>query len=664
MKQAILLLTNRSDYYVVNSIEKILSARNEHTDVYVLYHQNGSEIPDNLKPYEEKIYPFTSDLLYSMGYMPLGDSIAYGNTHFPLLDFFLHNPSYDYYWLIEDDVCFTGKWSTLFESYLSDDSDLISTYIRTFDDEPNWAWWRTLHTHDDQIERCNIVAAFNPIFRISRRGLSCLNEFLLKGWRGHLEVIVSSVLNYMGMSLKDMGVNNVYHGSEETALFYSCETHRYQNHRITQWMPNQIYHPVKRKIGNRVLKKYCVISAVGKGSLHQNWIKGKENEERNFDLHLIVYDSSYGKYYNDADFLSNSKGYKLRLVYDYLNSHPEFLERYEYFFLPDDDILSDACQIEDIFHAMEKYKLEIAQPALKQSFFSYPQTLRMPGCKLRYTDFVEMMAPCFSRRALKKVLQTFNANTQGWGTETHWPILIDTNGRDMGIIDEVPVVHTRQLQSPSEQNFKEMQQYLAKNNLKPSFREIGCILSDDSFNSDPEFLRKHNRIYRLLDNTRVLSRVLCSNIKVGRISRRGLNGILNVAVYLKILSNISEMCEFERISYELYKNADFPICDELSEENFINGQWGKIWASRLFKNENKIKMERKKTDMCYNPKNLIKTIWPNLASKISTEIMFRITEDISNKERSEDNYILKAAWKDLFELHSLLNELTSSDVCI
>ena len=660
MKQAVLLLTNRSDYYVLDSIKKILSTRNEHTDVFVLYHMTESEIPDNLKPYEDIIYPFTSNLLYSMGYIPLGDSMGYGNTHFPLLDFFLHNPLYDYYWLIEDDVCFTGEWTVLFESYLSDESDLISTYIRTIEEEPNWEWWRTLRTHGDQIERCNIVAAFNPIFRISRRGLSCLNECLQKGWRGHLEVIVSSILSHMGMSLKDMGVNED-HGSAKTALFYSRETHSYQSHRITSWMPNQIYHPIKRKIGKQVLKKYCVISSVGKDSLHQNWIKGKGNEERNFDLHLIVYDFSYNKYYNDADFLSNSKGYKFRLVYDYLNSHPEFLEKYEYFFLPDDDIMTDACQIEEIFHAMEKYKLEIAQPALKKSFFSYPQTLCMSGCKLRYTDFVEMMVPCFSRRALKKVLRTFNANTQGWGTETHWPILINTNGRDMGIIDEVPVIHTRQIQSPSEQNFKEMQQYFLQNNLKPSFREIGCILLDDSYNNDPEFLRTHNRIYRLLDNVRIFSRVLFSSIKAGRISRQGLNGILNVAVFLKILSNISEICEFNQISDRLYENTKFPISDELSEANFINGHWGKIWASHLFELDNeRNNVKPRKADSCYNLDCLVKTVMPNLESRNSVEIMLRITEYIYNEEKSGDHNILMAAWEDLFELHSLCGELVKN----
>lgn len=43
----------------------------------------------------------------------------------------------------------------------------------------------------------------------------------------------------------------------------------------------------------------CVIAAIGKDSLHQNWIKGYKN----FDLHLIIYDDSYDKYKNDTEYI-------------------------------------------------------------------------------------------------------------------------------------------------------------------------------------------------------------------------------------------------------------------------------------------------------------------------------------------------------------------------
>lgn len=59
------------------------------------------------------------------------------------------------------------------------------------------------------------------------------------------------------------------------------------------------------------MKKYCVLAAVGAGSLHREWI-GKHAK---FDLHLIVYDDFYEKFRMDTPFISESKGYKFKLIY-------------------------------------------------------------------------------------------------------------------------------------------------------------------------------------------------------------------------------------------------------------------------------------------------------------------------------------------------------------
>lgn len=44
--------------------------------------------------------------------------------------------------------------------------------------------------------------------------------------------------------------------------------------------------------------KNCVISVVGKSSLHKEWIRGICD----FDLHLFVYDNSYAEFVNDMSF--------------------------------------------------------------------------------------------------------------------------------------------------------------------------------------------------------------------------------------------------------------------------------------------------------------------------------------------------------------------------
>ena len=54
----------------------------------------------------------------------------------------------------------------------------------------------------------------------------------------------------------------------------------------------------------------------------------------------------------------------MKLVYHYLMEHPEYLEHYAYFFIPDDDIRMDADNINKLFCEMEERRIEIAQPGL------------------------------------------------------------------------------------------------------------------------------------------------------------------------------------------------------------------------------------------------------------------------------------------------------------
>lgn len=89
--------------------------------------------------------------------------------------------------------------------------------------------------------------------------------------------------------------------------------------------------------------------------------------------------------------------------------------------------MMDSTTINTLFDTMCHYNLKIAQPALRMSYYSWPHTLYDRYCDLRYTNFIEMMVPCFSKVALQKVLFTFNENKTGWGTEFHWSLLIQVS---------------------------------------------------------------------------------------------------------------------------------------------------------------------------------------------------------------------------------------------
>lgn len=196
--------------------------------------------------------------------------------------------------------------------------------------------------------------------------------------------------------------------------------------------------------------KHCVIAAVGRDSLHREWI----DQSTGFDLHLIVYDDSYEMFRNDAPYVTEAKGAKFNLISDYLTA-TDSIRKYDYFYFPDDDILIDGDNIRKLFSYMEKYQLMLAQPAIYNYYITHYHTMRRPSSKFRYTNFVEIMQPCFSRTALQRVRFTFSASKSGWGIDYHWPKLLYPEKRNMAIIDDVVSFHTRPVKSSHEEELAE-----------------------------------------------------------------------------------------------------------------------------------------------------------------------------------------------------------------
>ena len=312
--------------------------------------------------------------------------------------------------------------------------------------------------------------------------------------------------------------------------------------------------------------KYCVISAVGQNSLHKQWIENKAMV--GFDLHLIVYDNSIEIFRNDTEYVCHMKGQKLWLTYQYLSLHPEYIDKYEYFFIPDDDIRMDAKDIMHFFECMKKYKLKIAQPALRCSYFTWGHVLRDNCCRLRYTNFVEMMVPCFSREALKIVLFTFNENSTGWGTETHWPLLIKTNNKDMAIVDEVSVLHTRPIQSGTAIHNQEAADYLKKYNLVTHVEEYGFIPNENSTMILPN--RKRYSYFR-----NILRHWLkCTNIQEIYV---GLDGYMGWVQFLVFFSDITNIKKYEDLAFEILSKIQNYISMVKDDMDFEHGITGCCW---------------------------------------------------------------------------------------
>lgn len=111
--------------------------------------------------------------------------------------------------------------------------------------------------------------------------------------------------------------------------------------------------------------------------------------------------------------------------------------------MPDDDIDTSPEILNHFFDLFHYYKFDLAQPALDhRSYYSWSILLQNKSFKFRETNFVEVMIPCFSRDAFKKLFSTFSENKSGWGLDNLWPKMLGNNAK-VGVIDDAPVFHTR-----------------------------------------------------------------------------------------------------------------------------------------------------------------------------------------------------------------------------
>ena len=458
MKQAIVFLTNKSNEWTLKAYYALEQSMQMDADVYFVYHQQGEELPVSLQSIQN-LFPFTSSILQDLGYTPIEEGkLVPGSNHFPLLKFFKEHQEYDYYWMVEDDVRFSGDWKAFFDNFSDNHADFLSSIIESKKENPYWFWWSYLKTSKENISEDKLLKSFNPIYRLSHQALACIDEHLRNGWIGHHEILIPTLLACKGFQIEDFGGNGSYVVKEANRNNFYDKTSIGLNPLIPDDRKNYLFHPVKEeKVRNDgPYKKNAVFVAAGKDSLHRQLLKC----EADFDLHLLIYDDSYNKYCNDSDFICADAGYKMDMTYRYLHRHPEFMEKYEYFFLMDDDIEMSTEEVNKLFRMMREYKLQIAQPSLVMSYYTYEHTLHNPLCILRYTNFVEMMVPCFSREALAKVLPTFQKKVRGCGIEYHWPMLINTNRQDMAIIDLVCAKHVRPLQPWSVNDEKNLRDYL------------------------------------------------------------------------------------------------------------------------------------------------------------------------------------------------------------
>jgi hypothetical protein len=189
------------------------------------------------------------------------------------------------------------------------------------------------------------------------------------------------------------------------------------------------------------MKKYLVISTVGDESLHSEWIAG----DSNFDLILLYYGNNneiVKNYTNQTPHVYAAKGEKYHLLKSLILSSPELISEYKYIWLPDNDVSISTENINKMFEIAEQYDLYLAQPSMK-GYVSHQITLPQPGNLLRYTNFVEILAPLMNLETLMLCKDTFDENYSGWGYDFLWPYMLNYPKDKIAIIDSIVMTHTK-----------------------------------------------------------------------------------------------------------------------------------------------------------------------------------------------------------------------------
>lgn len=164
---------------------------------------------------------------------------SYGNrniiwffAHFRMLNFYIKNPNYDYYWFFDDDVK-VENWDLFFDGTDKDDSDFLA-YIVFKDSNvgsqekipvidnrtTSQHMWFERFPGDGDVLPDNIDEKFGSFFptnRFSNRAMKKLLEIHQEGLYGYSEGFVPTMLNKYGYTL------NTIIKSDNTSDFFDVD---------------------------------------------------------------------------------------------------------------------------------------------------------------------------------------------------------------------------------------------------------------------------------------------------------------------------------------------------------------------------------------------------------------------------------------------------------
>lgn len=194
----------------------------------------------------------------------------------------------------------------------------------------------------------------------------------------------------------------------------------------------------------RAGERRLAVVRCGDDSLHRTWAEGHHA----FDVGVSYFGNDPHKAFPEARYVHRAKGGKWDGLLGFFQQFPEVIDRYDYFWLPDDDISAHPGDIDRLFSIGAAHQCQVFQPALNEhSYYSHLVTLLHPSFVVRYTNFVEVMVPVVSREILIRTIPLLEDTRSGFGIDFVWPLMAEeisgASFKGIAIVDSVSVCHTR-----------------------------------------------------------------------------------------------------------------------------------------------------------------------------------------------------------------------------
>lgn len=266
-RAAVLVLNHFLDGDLVHLYRQLAADLDGRCDVHLLSDRTQPTTSLSRLPGTAREHRFRTTDLMELGYPGRCSDIArrtgmrnmpLGNADLPVLLFARVHPEYDYYWVVEYDVRFSGSWSVLMSAFEHNDADLLGTTLTRFEETPGWCHWPSLQAPGGgAFPSPSLVRGFFPVYRLSNRAVQCHHQGCMDGARGHMEALLPTQIAAAGLRLEDLGGDGAFVAPGNHNRFYRNErcsdrlgpgTFVYRPARPAMGTdPDTLWHPVKRE---------------------------------------------------------------------------------------------------------------------------------------------------------------------------------------------------------------------------------------------------------------------------------------------------------------------------------------------------------------------------------------------------------------------------------